>query len=262
LIKLLEHDYSIEYKKGRENRVADALSRKDHSINAISSVAPAWITDVEASYLDDTFYTTIIEQLLVNEHAVPNYSLHSGILRYKGRICIGTTSDLQTKILSSLHSSALGGHSGIRATYQRIKRIFHWPKMKKSVETFVSECPVCQRTKAEHCHYPGLLAPLPIPEIAWTFISMNFIEGLPKSGGKDVILVVVDKLTKYAHFMALAHPFTAQYVAQLFIDTIIKLHGPPIAIVTDRDRIFTSKLWQDIFKSLKVSLHYSSTYHP
>jgi hypothetical protein len=157
LIKLLEHDYSIEYKKGRENRVADALSRKDHSINAISSVAPAWITDVEAGYLDDTFYTTIIEQLLVNEHAVPNYSLHSGILRYKGRICIGTNSDLQTKILSSLHSSALGGHSGIRATYQRIKRIFHWPKMKKSVETFVFECPVCQRTKAEHCHYPGLL---------------------------------------------------------------------------------------------------------
>jgi transposase InsO family protein len=91
---------------------------------------------------------------------------------------------------------------------------------------------------------------------------MDFIEGLPKSGGKDVVLVVVDRLTKYAHFMALAHPFTAQYVAQLFIDTIIKLHGPPIAIVTDRDHIFTSKLWQDIFKSLKVSLHYSSAYHP
>jgi hypothetical protein len=100
------------------------------------------------------------------------------------------------------------GHSGIRATYQRVHRIFHWPHFKQSVETFVSECPVCQRAKTEHCHSPGLLAPLPVPTLAWTFISMDFVEGLPKSGNKNVILVVVDMLTKYAHFLALAHPYT------------------------------------------------------
>jgi hypothetical protein len=83
---------------------------------------------------------------------------------------------------------------------------------------------------------------------------MDFVEGLLKSRTKDVIMVVVDRLTKYAHFISLAHPFTAQTVAQLFIDHIFKLHGLPIAIVTDRDRIFTSKHWQDIFKALKVSL--------
>jgi transposase InsO family protein len=130
------------------------------------------------------------------------------------------------------------------------------------VETFVAECPVCQRAKSKHCQYPGLLAPLPIPNMAWTFISMDFVEGQPKSGNKNGILVVVDRLTKYAHFLPLAHPFTTQTVTQLFIDHIFKLHGPPVAIVTDRDRIFTSKMWQDMFKSLKISLHYSSAYHP
>jgi transposase InsO family protein len=134
--------------------------------------------------------------------------------------------------------------------------------MKKQVEEFVAACATCQRNKAEHYHYPGLLAPLPIPDIAWSFISMDFIEGLSKSGAKDVIMVVVDRLTKYAHFLALSHPFTAHTVAQMFIDNIFKLHGPPIAIVTDRDRVFISKLWQDIFKSMKITLQFNSVHHP
>jgi hypothetical protein len=124
--------------------------------------------------------------------------------------------------------------------------------MKKSVEMFVTQCAICQRAKAEHYQYLGLLAPLHIPQMAWTFISMDFVEGLPRSDNKNVILVVVDRLTKYGHFLQLAHLFTTQAMAQLFIDNIIKLHGPSVAIVTDRDRVFTSKLWQDIFKSLKV----------
>jgi hypothetical protein len=134
------------------------------------------------------------------------------VVRYKGKICIGSNSDLRQKLLSSLHASAIGGHYGIKATYQRIKRIFCWPGLKKSVESFVAHCPICQRAKGEHCHYPGLLSPLPIPELAWSFIFMDFVEGLPKSSTKNVNLVVVDRLTKYAHFLALSHPFTAQIV--------------------------------------------------
>jgi hypothetical protein len=113
----------------------------------------------------------------------------------------------------------------------------------KYVEVFVSECPTCQRAKSEHYQYPRLLDPLPIPKMAWTFISMDFIEGLPMSGNKNSILVVVDRLTKYSHFLSLCHPFIAQTVAQLFMNHIFKLHGLPVAIVTDRDKIFTSKLW-------------------
>jgi transposase InsO family protein len=93
-------------------------------------------------------------------------------------------------------------------------------------------------------------------------ISMDFVEGFPKSHGKDVILVVVDRLTKYAHFLPMSHPYSVHTIAQLFIDNIFKLHGMPTAIVTDRDCIFTSKLWHEVFAALKVDLRFSTAYHP
>ena len=94
------------------------------------------------------------------------------------------------------------------ATYQRIKRLFYWVGLKKDTHTFVSECPVCQRAKSEHCQAPRMLEPLDPPDMAWQHITMDFIEGLPKSQGKEVILVVVDRMTKSAHFIALAHPYS------------------------------------------------------
>jgi hypothetical protein len=134
--------------------------------------------------------------------------------------------------------------------------------MKQYLEQLIAACPVCQISKTERVQYPGLLDPLPIPETKWGAISMDFVEGLPKSHGKDVILVVVDRLTKYAHFLPLAHPYTVQKVAHIFMDNILKLHGPPTVIITDRDRIFLSKLWTEIFSAMKISLHFSTAYHP
>ena len=91
---------------------------------------------------------------------------------------------------------------------------------------------------------------------------MDFVEGLPLSEHKDLILVVVDRFTKYAHFISMKHPISVQSVARAFRDNIFKLHGLPTIIVTNRDRIFTSTLWQDLFKSLGVKLHFSTSYHP
>lgn len=89
---------------------------------------------------------------------------------------------------------------------------------------------------------------------------MDFIEGLPKSEGYNVILVVVDKLTKYAHFIALKHPYTTTHIAQVFMDNIVKLHGLPNSIVTDRDTIFLSNFWKELCKLYRVNLHLSTAY--
>jgi hypothetical protein len=147
-------------------------------------------------------------------------------------------------------------------TYLKIKKLFAWPGMKKMVKTFVAQCLTCQQAKTERIKYPGLLQPLPVPSYAWQIVILDFIEGLPKSKGYDCILVVVDKFSKYAHFIALAHPFTALHVAKVFMDTIFKLHGLPTAIISDRDKLFISNLWKELFKLSNTELQMSTAYHP
>ncbi|GMI79817.1 hypothetical protein HRI_001651000 [Hibiscus trionum] len=112
--------------------------------------------------------------------------------------------------------------------------------MKSTVQSMVRECEVCQRTKVEHIEKPGLLQPLPIPTQAWEIITMDFIEGLPTSMKANCILVIIDKYTKYAHFLALSHPYTALEVAKAYLDQVYKLHGPPKVAISDRDKTFTS----------------------
>lgn len=124
------------------------------------------------------------------------------------------------------------------------------------------QCDVCQRNKYETVAAPGLLQPLPIPTKLWSDISMDFIEGLPSSSYKTVIYVVVDRLSKYAHFISLTHPYTATAVAQAFLDNVFKLHGMPLSIVSDRDPVFTSKLWKELFRLQSTSLCMGSSYHP
>lgn len=269
LLKLLEFDYVIEYKKGKENVTTHALSRRDsHSLEeeekcqAIVTIIPEWVEDVKNSYVGDPQYEKIVVDNQIQAGVDINYTLESGLVKYKRRIYVGIGNDSRKRIMDSFHSSSLGGHSGLRATCHRLKKLFYWPKLKKDVELLISECPVCQITKSEHVHIPGLLNPLVVPDMAWTHISMNFIKGLPKSKGKEVILVVVDRFTKYAHFLSLSHPYSVQQVVQIFMDNIFKLHGMTIAIVTDRDRIFTSHLFQEIFSLMRVSLRLSSAYHP
>ncbi|KAL8122756.1 hypothetical protein AgCh_010945 [Apium graveolens] len=143
-----------------------------------------------------------------------------------------------------------------------MKLIFYWPLMKNEIIEVIKGCEVCQRTKSEHIQSPGLLQPLTIPNQPWTHISMDFIEQLPNSEGMDTVLVVIDRLTKYGHFIALSHPFTALDVTNLFLDNIFKLHGIPSSIVCDRDKIFTSAVWTSIFEKLEVALHFSTAYHP
>ena len=134
--------------------------------------------------------------------------------------------------------------------------------MKKEIKEFVATCEICQQAKPERVKYPGLLAPLPVPQQAWRDVSMDFIEGLPKSGGYNCILVVVDRFSKYAHFVPLAHPFSASQVATAYMNNVFKLHSMPKSIVSDRDKIFTSHFWRELHKITGTVLEFSSPYHP
>jgi hypothetical protein len=116
--------------------------------------------------------------------------------------------------------------------------------MKVVMHQYVTSCSICQQAKPDRSKYLGLLQPLVIPQQAWHTISLDFIEGLPRSGHAKCILAVIDKFTKYGHFLPLLHPFTAAKVAKVFLDNIYKLHGLPVNIISDRDRVFTSSLWQ------------------
>jgi hypothetical protein len=132
--------------------------------------------------------------------------------------------------------------------------------MKQDIKQYVAHCTVCQQAKTEHVGSPGLLQPLPIPKKAWEIVSLDFVEGLPKSSKYDTILVVIDKFSKYGHFIPLSHPYTAQTVAQLYVDNVYKLHG--LLSEIDRDMIFTSALGQELLQAVDIKMNTTTAYHP
>lgn len=184
------------------------------------------------------------------------------MILYKNRVVIPPDSDLIVQLLQEFHDSPSGGHSGVLRTYKRIAAQFYWPSLPKSVRDYVASCSVCQANKTATAFPAGLLQPLSIPHQVWDDIIMDFVEGLPSSYGKNAVLVVVDRLSKYAHFLSLTHPFTAKTVAEKFVDGVVKLHGMPKTIISDRDPVFISHFWREFFKLSGTKLHMSSSYHP
>ncbi|RLN40591.1 hypothetical protein C2845_PM01G22500 [Panicum miliaceum] len=229
---------------------------------AVSLCTPSWVANLTAGYEDDAFTKQLLTELSISSANDKGFQLTNGVIRYKGRVWVGSNLLAQQHILQALHDSGIGGHSGFNATYQRVKRLFAWPKLKDTVQHYVQSCSVCQQAKVEHVKSPGLLQPLPVPSESWSVVSLDFIEGLPNSHNKSVIMVVIDKFSKYAHFLPLAHPFTALQVAQLYLSQIYRLHGLPTAIISDRDRVFTSTVWQELFRLSDIKLLMSSSYHP
>lgn len=203
-----------------------------------------------------------MQDLIADPSSHAGYELKAQRLYYKDRLVLPQNSARIPIILKEFHSSALGGHAGYFRTFKRISNIVYWVGMRAAIKDFVAACEICQRNKHSTLSAAGLLQPLPVPSTIWSDISLDFIGGLPKSKGKDTILVVVDRFTKYAHFLALSHPYTASEVAALFIQEIVRLHGFPRTIVSDRDPLFLSNFWKALFKAAGTQLNYSSAYHP
>ncbi|XP_038972753.1 uncharacterized protein LOC103696780 isoform X1 [Phoenix dactylifera] len=262
--KLLGYEYEIVYKPEKDNSAADALSRlpEEIALHALSRpVFDIW-EEIRTANQEDHYLQQKIQQLEATPDRMKNYQFRGGILYYKDRVLIPPSSPLGVRLMEEFHNTKIGGHSGTLRTYKRISQAFYWESMKKDIQKFVAECVVCQQHKYETQVPAGLLQPLPVPTQVWEDISMDFIEGLPWSKGKNVILVIVDRLTKYAHFLAISHPYTAGEVAALFVNQVARLHGMPRSIVSDRDPIFVSHFWHEFFKLQGTTLRMSSAYHP
>lgn len=190
------------------------------------------------------------------------FSVVNGILTYNGRYYMSAESELRKEIIREHHCSPAAGHGGVKKTLVSISALFYWPKMRHEVELFVRDCIVCQQVKSLTTAPAGLLQPLPVPALVWNDLTMDFITHLPLSRGYSVVMVVVDRLTKAAHFGALLSGFTAAKAAKLFVEMVVKLHGFPASIVSDRDPIFLSKFWEELFKLSGSTLKYSTAYHP
>ena len=141
-------------------------------------------------------------------------------------------------------------------------REWYWEGMRKQVTRYVRECQICQQAKSSNHSPAGLLQNLPNHSQVWEHVTMGFIEGLPKSDEVDTILVVVDRLTKYGHFIALKHPFTALKVAAKFVKEVVRLHGFPTTIVLDHDKVFMSVFWREMFRLEQTQLLRSTAYRP
>ena len=187
--------------------------------------------------------------------------MQKGRLFYQGQAVIPKDSSQIPISLAEFHNSAIGGHSGFLRTYKRLAATVYWKEMRKQVKDYVVSCQTCQTSKCEALSAGGLSQPLAMPDQVWSEVSLDFISGLPKSKGKDSIMVAVERLTKYAHFLALVHPFIAKEVAQLFVKEVVRLHGFPKAIISDCDPMFLSRFWSELFRQAATKLKYSISYH-
>jgi hypothetical protein len=170
---------------------------------------------------------------------------------------------LKEQILKEAHESPLSIHPESTKMYQDLRQRFWWSGMKREIAQYVAECDVCRCVKAEHQRLAGVLQPLSIPEWKWDEIGMDFITGFPKTQkGNNAIWVVVDHLSKVAHFVHIHEDITATPLAELYISRIVTLHGIPNMIISDRGSLFTSRFWKSFQEAMGTHISFSTVYHP
>ena len=165
--------------------------------------------------------------------------------------------------MEEAHSSAYAMHPGSTKMYHTLKEHYWWKGMKRDIAEFVSRCLTCQQVKFEHQKPTRLLQSLLIPQWKWERITMDFVVGLPRCRScHDTIWVIVDRLTKSAHFLPIRNSDSLAKLAQLYVREIIILHGTPVSIVSDRDPRFTLRFWPSLQNALGTRLYFSTAFHP
>ncbi|EOY08454.1 DNA/RNA polymerases superfamily protein [Theobroma cacao] len=292
---LKDYDCTILYHPGKASVVADALGQKSmgslahisicrrslvreiHSLgdmgvrlevaetNALLAhfrVRPILMDRIKEAQSKDEFVIKALEDPRGRKGKMFTKGT-DGVLRYGTRLYVPDGDGLRREILEEAHMVAYVVHPGATKMYQDLKEVYWWEELKRDVAEFVSKCLVCQQVKAEHQKPAGLLQPLPVPEWKWEHIAMDFVTGLPRtSGGYDSIWIVVDRLTKSAHFLPVKTTYGAAQYARVYVDEIVRQHGIPISIVFDRGAQFTGRFWGKLQEALGTKLDFSTAFHP
>ena len=251
--------YIVKYKKGKDNVVADALSRRNVLLNQLE-VKVLGLENLKEMYNDDPEFSEPYNHCKDGK-GWEKYHIHDGFLFRANKLCVPNSS-VRLLLLQESHGGGLTGHFGQKKTYEMLSDHFYWPKMRRDVIRFVERCVTCHKAKSK-LNPHGLYTPLPAPKIPWEDISMDFILGLPMTRKKrDSIFVVVDRFSKMAHFIPCNKSDDASHVANLFFREILRLHGVPKTIVSDRDVKFVSYFWKTLWAKLGTKLLFSTTCHP
>lgn len=278
------HKYFVQYRPGKKHQKPDALSRrpdfavgskasesppqsllKPLSISATSPFSPS--SDVRSMIIDHLDHDPAIKELVQNlRHghldATSGYSLSDELLFYNGTVYVPDFEPLKVRLLTQAHDHPASGHFGQAKTLEILSRNYYWPDMRSFINEYVRTCDTCQRNKSVRHRQYGLLQPLPVPTRPWASLSMDHIVDLPLSSGFDSILVIVDRLTKQAHFVPAKKTDTSQQLAYQYLSNIFRLHGLPDDIVSDRGPTFTSKWWSEFLSHLKITPNFSTAFHP
>ncbi|CAI7903370.1 unnamed protein product [Closterium sp. NIES-53] len=250
--------YRIMYKKGANN-IADALTRPTVQSAAvlIHHSNPLLTGLFTHGYTTDPIFTIGNHQQATTQKG--DYYIKAGT----DWIWVPAYRLLRELLIEEVHNSNFSGHFGVDKTQKLLHRHYYWPDSSNDVQRYVSSCRVCQAMKST-CQRPaGLLQPLEPPERPWQQVTMDFVTGMPAGpSGNDAVLVVVDRLTKMVHFAPCRTRITAEETARLFISTVMRVHGIPSAIISDRDPKFTSNFWKETWAQYGTKLQFSSAYHP
>jgi hypothetical protein len=185
------------------------------------------------------------------------------VIWFGKRLVVPVDPEIKKVILDEAHMSKFSIHPGSTKMYQDLKQNFWWSIMKVDIAKYVAECDTCHQIKASHLKSAGVLQPLSIPMWKWNDNSMDFIMGLPLiARKKDSIWVIVDRLTKTAHFIAMHTTYSVQQYAEFYMNQIVCLHGIPKAIISDRGTQFVARFWEQLQECLGTKLIRSSSYHP